>query len=442
MTSTGRVFIRKGDSSKPATQEDIVRLTAERYGYSWETQITQFDWTDADKKHVENFIQKVKDSDRLSSFVKAKEDKELLDYLFLTDPDSNKLTNLGVLFLGTQNQRGRISNSLQVQCIKYDEDGDKVNKWEWTDFLLSPDEIIEDVWKTVPEWRESKEYADGLFRRNIPAYSEKVIRELLVNAIAHRPYTTSGDIFINIHPSYLEVVNPGPLPSGVTVENILHTTKKRNPNLANIFYFLQLMEREGSGFDMMYMELLSCGKNIPKVTEGDDFVKVSIDRRIVNEESLKIMQFVNQQYQLKQKQIICLGLIVMNESINASQLIKKLHLKDADDLKPWLKPLLDKNIVYATNGKTKSKEYRVNNAILKQGQYKGNTSLKRIEDYRLKELIKEDLKIYTEASLSEINQRIGKEVESRRLQILLKSMVENGILVKVGDRRWTKYRMS
>jgi len=441
VTTSGKVFKRIGDSSKPVSGEDLVRLASEKNGYNWETQTSEFDWTDADKAHFESFMKKIRNSDRLSPFIKAKEDKELLDYLFMTTPSTPKLTNLGVLFLGTQNQRGRIPNSLQVQCIKYNEYGEKVNKWEWTDFLLSPDEIVEDIWNSVPEWRESKEFTYGLFRRNIPAYSEKVIRELLVNAIAHRPYTSKGDIFINIHPSYIEVVNPGPLPMGVTTANILHTTKKRNDHLANLFYRLQLMEREGSGYDMMYMELLSSGKKIPKVTEGEDFVKVTVDRRIVNEEALKVMMFVNQQYQLQQKQVICLGIIVMNESINASQLIKQLYLKDADELKPWLKPLLDKNIVVATDGKTKSKEYRVNNDILKQGQYKGQTSLKRIEDYRLRQLIIEDLQIYAEASVSEISQRIGKEVETRRLKNMLKIMVEKKFLVKIGDKRWTKYKL-
>ena len=49
--------------------------------------------------------------------------------------------------------------------------------------------------------------SDGLWRKEIPAYDEKVVREVLCNAIAHRPYTTRGDVFINIHPDYMEVVN-------------------------------------------------------------------------------------------------------------------------------------------------------------------------------------------------------------------------------------------
>ena len=38
------------------------------------------------------------------------------------------MTNLGVLFIGTQSQRGRLMNSPVVQCIKYDANGEKVQK--------------------------------------------------------------------------------------------------------------------------------------------------------------------------------------------------------------------------------------------------------------------------------------------------------------------------
>lgn len=116
-----------------------------------------------------------------------------------------------------------------------------------------------------------------MFRRNIPAYPESVIRELMGNALVHRPYTIRGDIFLNIHPDYIEIVNPGLLPIGVTADNILHVTKKRNEHMAALFYALHLMEREGSGYDMMYEKLLANGKSVPIVEEGDDYVKVRVE---------------------------------------------------------------------------------------------------------------------------------------------------------------------
>ena len=105
--------------------------------------------------------------------------------------------------------------------------------------------MIEAVWLEVPDFRERYELPDGLFRQNVPAFDEIVVRELLVNALVHRPYTQRGDIFLNLHPDRLEVVNPGPLPLGVTPQNVLHTSVRRNEHFARLFHDLKLMEREG-----------------------------------------------------------------------------------------------------------------------------------------------------------------------------------------------------
>jgi ATP-dependent DNA helicase RecG len=108
----------------------------------------------------------------------------------------------------------------------------------WNDHALSPMELIDAVWKTVPDFREEYEIPSGLFRDKVPAYDEIVVRELVVNALVHRPYTQRGDIFVNLHPDRLQIVNPGLLPNGVTPHNILHTTVRRNEGLARIFHDL------------------------------------------------------------------------------------------------------------------------------------------------------------------------------------------------------------
>jgi ATP-dependent DNA helicase RecG len=441
-TTSGKFYLRIGDQSKPVGPEDLPRLAEDKGCLSWEDTETKYDWQGADQEKLDNLIAALKRSDRVSGFIKQKETKEILDFYYLTVPESDKLTNLGVLFIGKQTQRGRISNAPVIQCIKYDQYGEKVNKWLCDDYTRNPVEMIKYIWNEVPEWKESTEVSEGLFRKNILSYPEKVIRELLANSLVHRPYTVRGDIFINIHPDYIEVVNPGRLPIGVTTENILHTTKKRNDHFATLFYALHIMEREGSGFDMMYETLLANGKSVPVVVEGDDSVSVRIDRRIVNEEIIKVMQHADQNYNVKQKQLICLGLIAMHESVSASALIGLLHLKDADALRAWLHPLLDMGLVVSSGSRSKAKEYRVNPEILKNSQYKGKTSLKRIENYRLKELILEDLKIYEEATMGDIQKRIGEEIATKRIWMQLQELISEGKVMKVGQNRWVRYQLA
>lgn len=439
-TTSGKYFTRVSDESRPLTGDDITRLSAEKGYYRWEDEESKWSWKDADKEKLNMLLQNLRNSNRVSDFVKQKEDKELLDYYFLTVEESDKMTNLGVLFIGTQSQRGRLMNAPVVQCIQFDQYGDKVWKYLIDDFTKNPQEIIEAIWNNVPVWRESNEISDGLFRKEIPAYDEAVVRELTCNALVHRPYTVRGDIFINIHPDRIEVVNPGALPLGVTPQNILHKTVKRNEHFANLCYALQMMEREGSGYDKMYEVLLSNGKQIPKVEEGDDYVKAIVGRRIISQEAIKVIRYALQVTELRQKQIICLGLIAQHESLSAADLIKLLNLKNRDELSPWLDKLVDDGIV-ETSGRKKGKEYRVCSHILKESGYKGQTSLKRIEPYRLRELIIEDLKIYECASLRDIQQRIGDEISYQKLWKQLDNMIKEGILESTGKNRWTKYRL-
>ena len=439
-TTSGKYFTRVSDESRPLTGDDITRLSAEKGYYRWEDEESKWSWKDADKEKLNMLLQNLRNSNRVSDFVKQKEDKELLDYYFLTVEESDKMTNLGVLFIGTQSQRGRLMNAPVVQCIQFDQYGDKVWKYLIDDFTKNPQEIIEAIWNNVPVWRESNEISDGLFRKEIPAYDEAVVRELTCNALVHRPYTVRGDIFINIHPDRIEVVNPGALPLGVTPQNILHKTVKRNEHFANLCYALRMMEREGSGYDKMYEVLLSNGKQIPKVEEGDDYVKAIVGRRIISQEAIKVIRYALQVTELRQKQIICLGLIAQHESLSAADLIKLLNLKNRDELSPWLDKLVDDGIV-ETSGRKKGKEYRVCSHILKESGYKGQTSLKRIEPYRLRELIIEDLKIYECASLRDIQQRIGDEISYQKLWKQLDNMIKEGILESTGKNRWTKYRL-
>ncbi len=287
-TSDGRYFIRVSDESRPLPPDELGRLMGEKTAYVWESHVSQkVPIGAADGEKMQHFVERIQNSDRVSNFVKDKTRGELLAHYLMND--GGHLTNLGILMVGKRENRARLRYAPLVQVIKYDEQDRKVNKWIWDDYELNPLEIIEAVWHQVPDWRESYEIPNGLFRTTVPHYDEVVVRELLANALAHRPYTQRGDIFVNLHPDRLEIHNPGLLPLGVTPANILCASVKRNEHLAKVFYDLGYMEREGSGYDRMYEVLVSTGRRVPDVREGNDRVAVTVYKRIVRPETLDFM---------------------------------------------------------------------------------------------------------------------------------------------------------
>jgi ATP-dependent DNA helicase RecG len=436
-TTDGRYFLRVADQSKPVTGDDVMRLASERAALPWETQTTlHIPRAEVDATKRDKLLAALRASDRVKASVKEKSDDELLDHYQLAQ--GQMLTNLGVLCLGRQHHRAQLTTAPVIQFIKYDEHGQKVNKLVWDDHTQSPMELIEAVWLEVPDFRERYELPDGLYRQNVPAFDEIVVRELLVNALVHRPYTQRGDIFLNLHPDRLEMVNPGPLPLGVTPHNVLHTTVRRNEHLARLFHDLKLMEREGSGFDKIFEVLLSQGRPMPELIETHDRVQVTVRRRILKPEVIDFIAKADQTYQLTQRERIALGLLAQHDALTARELADTLELPSVEALQPWLKRLLDWHLVQSA-GRTQATRYFVDPGLLRSLQFTGETTLKRIEPHRLAALVLEDLRRYPQSAISEIHQRIGGEIHPKQVKRALEELIERGAVRFEGNNRWRRY---
>lgn len=276
----------------------------------------------------------------------------------------------------------------------------------------------------------------------MPHYDEAVVRELLANALVHRPYTTRGDVFLNLHPDRLEVHNPGLLPLGVTPRNILHTSVQRNRHLAKVFYDLKLMEQEGSGYDRIYESLLLVAKPPPVVEEGSDRVIVTVRSRVLKAEALKFMEAVSGHYDLRQRELIALGLLAQHESLSSLEFTRLLELEDSPErLRDWLGRLTDWGLVTAS-GRTKARTYKVDYDLLRLADFKGPTTLKAIEPPRLKELILEDLRRHPGSGYSDIHIRIGEEIPESKVKRALYDMVDARTLTYEGERRWRRYSIA
>ena len=100
--------------------------------------------------------------------------------------------------------------------------------------------------------------ARGLERVEVHEYPQVVIRELVVNQLAHRDYTLIGSAArIQLFQSRIEWISPGGLPPGVTVENLLDSQISRNPGLLTILYEAGLVEAFGQGLDTVVSVLKS-----------------------------------------------------------------------------------------------------------------------------------------------------------------------------------------
>jgi len=436
-TTDGKYYVRVHDECKSIPPDEMARLAAEKNAFIWEVQTSkkvssiQFD---EEKRRI--FLKDIRNSQRVSRFIKEMSDEEILDFYFIQK--NGFLTNLGILWIGKRNDRASLLYAPAIQVIRYDENDEKIWKLSLDDYFDNPKELLDKVLFDVPDWQESTEISEGMFRKNIPFFPIEVVRELVVNALVHRTYTTRGDIFINIYTDRTEIHSPGRLPFGVTPKNILSQSIRRNEQLSKVFYDLGLMEKEGSGFDLVYAKLLGSGKPLPEVKETDERVIVIVKKQFVSKEVVRLMDKASNEFSLKQKELISLGLLAQQQSFTALEISSILNQNEEVGLRNWLGRLIDFELVIKT-GKGKGTQYSVNPEFIRKINFKGKTNLKNIEDYRLEELIFKDLTAYPNSRFGEIHQRIGVEINEHTVKRILKRMVTNDLLLIDGVKRWANY---
>lgn len=420
-TSDGKLFVRIVDKCEPVRSEDIQRLAEEKGAYQWEINTTKYSWLDdIVESNLQKFAAEIRQSARVKAHIKQLDNIEIAENYHLIDGD--KLTNLGVLWIGTPKQRAGLRYPLTVQYIVYNTLEEKVRKEEWHDLTMNPKELLLDIEQKAVELTYSYEFPNGLFRKQIRHYNPKLLRELLVNAFAHRSFTISNDIMIKVYPDRLEISNPGGLPLGISKENILHTKHRRNPNMIEIMSALEMMEGEGSGYDLIYELNAKEAKLPPEVDSSYNEFKVMQRAEIIDVEILPLLDYVMQNYQLSQKSFIAFGIIARERKILSTQLTKQLQLTNDDRLRSYIDKLLVEGLIVKT-GTKKATKLQVNPLLIKNAKANIKTSLKTIEPYALKALIIEDVKKYAGSKISEIAARIP-DVGVDEIRKMVYSMVD------------------
>lgn len=104
------------------------------------------------------------------------------------------------------------------------------------------------------------EIAGGIQRKEIYEYPLPALRELLLNAVVHRDYTSPVDIQIKIFDNSITFFNPGKLFGDLTIEKLNsddYQSRTRNKLIAEAFYLCRDIEKYGSGFIRIRKEILS-----------------------------------------------------------------------------------------------------------------------------------------------------------------------------------------
>lgn len=121
---------------------------------------------------------------------------------------------------------------------------------------------------------------DGLVRRDVYELPMWPVRELITNAILHRSYLEPGATQVALYDDRLEISSPGGIVRGFTMEKMLSGgSKPRNEALAQAFRYVKLVEGWGSGVPRAVKEIEEYGLRTPEFKDIDGLIRVNIFRR-------------------------------------------------------------------------------------------------------------------------------------------------------------------
>lgn len=435
-TSKWIYTIRFEDETKRLKPTELQHILSEKWAYIWESRKTAFRFADANPVSYKNLIDIIRANERVDEFIKQKTDREICEYYKLTESDY--LTNLGVLWIGTMTMRAKIAYPIRISIIYLDADGQVMRpQKDYTDLTQSPQSLLESV-MSLDIWQEWIEVSDGVYREFVEFYPKEAVKEIVANAICHRSYTLDGDIFINIYANTkLEIVSPGSLPLGVTPQNILHKSIPRNQQFAELAKATKMMEKLGSGYDKIYERLLSRWKNIPLVESGDDSVRVTIDRKISDPWIINLINEVSKKYKPNQRQLIVLWLIAQHSWLTTIDLARYLDIS-TKETKDWIGNLIETAILIS-RGETRWTIYIINPKLLKQLNHTIKTTLKYIEPHRLEALLLSDLDKYGTSWIIDIQKRIWPEIPRHTIRRMLEKLIWKNQIQTIWNKRWKQY---
>ena len=134
---------------------------------------------------------------------------------------------------------------------------------------------IKTIWNLINQPALNKKHPfmqTGGYIFDVFDFNERVVREAILNAIAHRDYKIASEIVIKQYPNKIIIANPGGFPKGVTVDNlIIVNSTPRSRLMTEILEKTGLVERSGQGVDKIYAYTLAEGKSIPDYSKSDYF---------------------------------------------------------------------------------------------------------------------------------------------------------------------------
>lgn len=272
-TNKGVYYIRTSSGKRQASREELLRLyQATRSLYYDELPVLETDLSDLDTIYFENFFKgfhgwKVGDVGiSLDDLLKS------MKVLVMSEDQKPVFSLAGLLLFGRNPQQHIPYAKITLVKFNGNEIGDVFDKKDIEGKIADQIINVENLIKLYLQSKVVIKDFDKELHHEIPLTA---IRELIVNAVAHRDYHIKSQIRVFIFDNRIEIMSPGKLPNSITLDNIrwggIHA--ERNPIIVSFLAKMGYMTEIGTGI-IRSIRLLKehTGKEPDFEERGQDFM--------------------------------------------------------------------------------------------------------------------------------------------------------------------------
>lgn len=287
----GRFYRRSGRTNQRMSHEEIMQCMVKSTGLSWDAYVepgTSF--KDLDTNLIDRFFQAANKIGRRPVPVHATQEAFLRKLELIKD---GTITRAALLLFGKNTDAHFPSAFL------------KIGRFRTPTVIVDDREVhgslINQLDGAMSWFRDrltTKFNITGKPEREVHwEYPLNAIREGVINLLSHRDYTNGAHSQIRLYDDRLELWNAGTLPAPLTPDVLFkeHDSMPRNRKIAEVFFYMGLIERWGSGTIRIAEELENAGLPIPEFYSEAGRFKLTFYKQFLTEERLNEMGLSDRQ---------------------------------------------------------------------------------------------------------------------------------------------------
>jgi ATP-dependent DNA helicase RecG len=263
---SGKYYVRDANRSREARRDELIRLLQSADYHFDEEPVAGSQLEDLDPEAIRAFLSILYDEPEEA------DGRRLLSALQCLDATGTP-TVTGMLLFGREPQRRFMDARISAVLFKGTElTSEFADRKEIQGRLFDQ---VEDAVTFLKKNVRAPSHVEHLERieEGLP---EKVLREAVLNAVAHRDYRAASQVRIYVFDDRVEIVNPGELLNKLTLDGIRlgGISQRRNPVLAGLLARARRRENLGMGVPEMIRQMKARQLPPPEFTVGDGHFRV------------------------------------------------------------------------------------------------------------------------------------------------------------------------